>query len=59
MSEFGVEVPSDKAAQLRILMREYEQAEALVSRALELSDKHQFLEIVALCLPILGQRERT
>jgi hypothetical protein len=36
-------------------MREYEQAEALAARALELSEKHKFVEMAAYTRPILGQ----
>jgi predicted ATPase len=36
-------------------MREYVQAEALAAQALELSEKHQFVEMAELSRPILGQ----
>ena len=43
------------AAQLQTWTREYEQAEALAVRALELSEKHQFVEMAAYTRPILGR----
>ena len=43
------------AAQLQSWTREYEQAEALAVRALELSEKHQFVEMAAYTRPILGR----
>jgi class 3 adenylate cyclase/tetratricopeptide (TPR) repeat protein len=42
------------AAYLRIYMREYEQAEALAARAVELSEKHQFPYVAALSRCALG-----
>ena len=36
-------------------MREYEQAEALAARALELSEKNKFVELAAYTRPVLGQ----
>jgi class 3 adenylate cyclase/tetratricopeptide (TPR) repeat protein len=44
-----------EAAQLRVYMREYEQAEALATRALELSEKHQFPWLAALSRCALGR----
>ena len=43
------------AAQLRIYMREYEQAEALAARAVELSEKNEFPQIAAYSRCVLGQ----
>jgi tetratricopeptide (TPR) repeat protein len=43
------------AANLRVFMREYEQAEALAARALELSEKHQFPQIAAYLRCTLGR----
>jgi tetratricopeptide (TPR) repeat protein len=43
------------AAMLRVYMREYEPAEALAERALELSEKHQFKTVAAYSLWALGQ----
>jgi hypothetical protein len=43
------------AAHLMILMREYDRAEVLAVRALELSEKHQFPLFVALTRGVLGQ----
>ena len=42
------------AAYLRVFMREYEQAEALAARVLEVSEKHQFPQIAASSRCILG-----
>ncbi len=42
------------AAQLRVYMREYDQAEALAARALELSEKHQLSLLAALSRCVLG-----
>jgi tetratricopeptide (TPR) repeat protein len=43
------------AAELRSSMREYEQAEALAARALELSEKHQFVSLVVGCRLVIGR----
>ena len=43
------------AARLRGYTRAYEQAEAMATRALELSEKHQFPYPTALCRCVLGQ----
>jgi tetratricopeptide (TPR) repeat protein len=43
------------AANLRLLMAEYEQAEASAARALEVSEKHQFPFVAAYSRSILGQ----
>jgi tetratricopeptide (TPR) repeat protein len=43
------------AAMLRVYMREYEPAEALAERALELSEKHQFKTVAAYSRWALGQ----
>ena len=43
------------AAQLGVDMREYEQAEALVARALDLSEQHQFSNPAAWSRCVLGQ----
>jgi tetratricopeptide (TPR) repeat protein len=42
------------AAQLRVYMREYEQAEALAAGALELAEKHQFPRVAGLSRYVLG-----
>jgi tetratricopeptide (TPR) repeat protein len=42
------------AAQLRVYLREFQQAEALATRVLELSEKHQFPLITSLSRCILG-----
>jgi hypothetical protein len=43
-----------QAATLRIILREFEQAEMLAARALELADKHQFQEMAAICRCTVG-----
>jgi class 3 adenylate cyclase/tetratricopeptide (TPR) repeat protein len=43
------------SAQLRLYIREYEEAEALAARALEVSEKYQFPHAVALSCCTLGQ----
>jgi len=43
------------AAQLRVYMREYDQAAALAARALELSEKHQLRILSALSRCLLGE----
>jgi tetratricopeptide (TPR) repeat protein len=43
------------AAYLRIYMKEYEEAEALAERTLDLSEKNQFAQIAAISRCILGQ----
>ncbi len=44
-----------EAAQLRVYMREYEEAEALAARAIDVSEKHQFPWLAALCRCALGR----
>ena len=36
-------------ARLRVYMRDYEQAETLAARALELAEKNQFPQVAAMC----------
>jgi tetratricopeptide (TPR) repeat protein len=43
------------AARLRLYMQEFEQAETLVARALELSEKHKFPYLLALCRCLMGR----
>jgi tetratricopeptide (TPR) repeat protein len=43
------------AAELRASMGDYEQAEALAERALELSEKHRFVELVQNCRYLIGR----
>ena len=43
------------SAQLRVYLREYEQAKALATRALELSEKNQFPDFKAICRCICGR----
>jgi tetratricopeptide (TPR) repeat protein len=52
---YGVAFSVYCAAYLRIYLREYEQAEALAARALEMSEKHQFPGIAASSRCVLGQ----
>jgi class 3 adenylate cyclase/tetratricopeptide (TPR) repeat protein len=52
---FDVALSGYYAAVLRVLLREYEQAEALAARALELSEQHQFQLLALHSRCVLGQ----
>ena len=52
---YDIAFSSVNAARLCVDMREYEQAEALAARALDLSEKNQFLLIAALSRVFLGR----
>jgi tetratricopeptide (TPR) repeat protein len=54
-SPFDAALAGYYASVLRVLLREYEQAEALAARALELSEKHQFQLLALHSRCVLGQ----
>jgi tetratricopeptide (TPR) repeat protein len=53
-SPYNLAFSTSLAAQLRVYLREYEQAEPLAARAIELSEQHKFQMVAALSRAFLG-----